>query len=175
MNQNIFTIKKKPFFGILIFSFLLASCGTKLTQVKFGKIATPDVTIKAEDGSFELKSEETWDPPFYALDQYDVLQMHYFEINKDIASQYGYAIEKLSAKKVRIKTPYSEKELYGVILFNKVMEKCKLPVTRSYQITIPEEYVHQAMNGQVSVLYEYYECANFPLKTWVLWMSDVPF
>ena len=56
------------------------------------------------------------------------------------------------------------------------MTKCSVPVTRSYQISVPKDYVLQAMNGQVSVLYEYYDCGRDKnLKTWILWLSDVPF
>jgi len=174
-----FTFKKlvKLNFYIIgvVFILFLVSCGVKLTTVNFGKISTPDVTITAEDGTFILKSGDSWNPPFYAIPKYDFLQVQQLEINNDIATQYGFALEELNAKKVRVKTPYSNEELFGVILFNKVAEKCKVPVTRSYQITIPEEYVQQAMNGQVSVLYEYYDCSGFSLKTWVLWLSDVPF
>src|SRR5690606_10203828 len=163
--------KFKFFITGIVFMFLLVSCGVKLTTVKFGKISTPDVTITAEDGTFVLKSGDNWNPPFYAMSEYNFLQVQQLEINKDITTQYDFAIEELGAKKVRVKTPYSDKELYGVILFNKVAEKCKVPVTRSYQIVVPEDYVQQAMNGQVSVLYEYYDCSGFSLKTWVLWLS----
>ncbi|GEM_PF-3139911 len=76
--------------------------------------------------------------------KYGVITTHYLDLNKNTTSQYDFAIKNLGAKKVRIKTPYVDKELYGVLLFNKAMDKCKAPVTRSYQLTIPEEYVQQA-------------------------------
>lgn len=165
--------------NFLIFSiitmFAFVSCGTKLVPVKYGEIATPEVTLTAEDHSFVLKSGSTWEPPFYSLPDQKLLTTYLLDLNKNTTSQYDYAIKKLGAKKVRVKTPYLEKELYGVLVFNKAMDKCKTPVTRSYQITIPEDYVQKALNGQVSVLYEYYECSGLTIKTWVLWLSDVPF
>jgi hypothetical protein len=87
----------------------------------------------------------------------------------------------LGAKKVRVKVPYQSKELYGVLLLSKIYNGCSSAVTRSYQISIPESYVDKALNGKISVLYEYYtNCGVMPLattkgKTWVLWLSDVPF
>lgn len=89
------------------------------------------------------------------------------------------AIDKMGARKVRVKVPYQSEELYGVLLLSKVFTDCNTAVTRSYQITIPESYVEQAKNGKISVLYERYSgCGmvkNKDGKTWVLWLSDIPF
>ena len=60
-------------------------------------------------------------------------------------------------------------------MLNPAIDGCENTATRSYQIAIPEEYVQQALNGQVSVLYEYYDCGKLNAKTWILWLSDVPF
>ncbi len=150
---------------------LLFSCGANLIPVKYGNITTPGVVIKAEDGSFTLTSENSWSPPFQSTmkdpDDHTVL-------GSKITTRYEFAM-KLGAKKVKVKTPYLDKELYGVLLLNKAIEGCETPVTRSYQISIPEEYVQKALNGQVSVLYEYYDCGRLNAKSWILWLSDVPF
>ncbi|HLV23726.1 MAG TPA: hypothetical protein VKY36_02965 [Moheibacter sp.] len=152
-------------------AFVLFSCGAKLVPVNYGNITTQGVVIKAEDGSFVLTSGDTWTPPFQSSmkdpDDHTVL-------GSKITTRYDFAME-LDAKKVKVKTPYMEKELYGVLMLNKAIEGCKSPVTRSYQISIPEEYVQKALNGQVSVLYEYYDCGKRTAQSWILWLSDVPF
>lgn len=173
MKQSLFSVKQKlfvKFIGTGIIATLLFSCGASLTPVKYGNITTPGVVITAEDNSFVLTSENTWTPPFQTIaDPSD--QEH---INQKITSRYDFAM-KMRAKKVKVKTPYLDKELYGVLMLNRAIEGCESPATRSYQISIPEEYVQQALNGQVSVLYEYYDCGNLNAKTWILWLSDVPF
>jgi hypothetical protein len=149
----------------------LFSCGASFTPINYGNITTPGVVIKADDGSFTLTSESRWNPPFQStLTGMDDME----DINRKITSQYDFAM-RFNAKKVKVKTPYLDKELFGVLMLNPAFEGCESPVTRSYQIAVPEEYVQQALNGQVSVLYEYYDCSGVQTKTWILWLSDVPF
>lgn len=154
----------------LLLAFMFFSCGSKLIPIKYGNITTPGVVITADDGSFKLVNGETWTPPFYTIA--DPSDMEH--INNKTTSKYNFALE-MHAKKVKVKTPYLDKELYGVLMFNRAIKGCESPATRSYQISIPEQYVIQAQNGQVSVLYEYYDCGKLNAKSWILWLSDVPF
>lgn len=156
-----------------MFLFFLISCGVGKDSIETGQIVTPGVEIRAVDGSFTLKSGERWEPPFESITDWDDQGEMYRE---GATGKYDFALNDLRAKKVMVKTPYLEKELYGVLLLNKAMGDCNSPVTRSYQISIPESYAKMALNGQVSVVYEYYSCGDNPaIKTWILWLSDVPF
>src|SRR5690606_30187957 len=149
----------------------LFSCGSNFNPINYGNITTPGVVISAEDGSFVLTSESRWNPPFQStISGTDDME----DINNRITSQYDFAM-RFNAQKVKVKTPYLDKDLYGVLMLNPAIDGCDSPATRSYQIAIPEDYVQQALNGQVSVLYEYYDCGRMNAKTWILWLSDVPF
>ncbi|MEP7322839.1 MAG: hypothetical protein ABI761_13010 [Saprospiraceae bacterium] len=79
---------------------------------------------------------------------------------------------------------------YGILEFNKIYEKCSGdPSARSYFIRIPDLYLNNARGGNLSVVYEYYECApregdktvrDYTTKksrytSWVLWISDITF
>lgn len=104
------------------------------------------------------------------------------EFSKSFTKSKGYKVE------VRFK---DRKEVfYGILEFNKVYEKCAGdPSARSYFIKIPELYIYNAMGGNISVVYEYYECIpregdktvrDYTTKksrytSWVLWLSDISF
>ncbi len=71
---------------------------------------------------------------------------------------------------------------YGLLEFNKVHDICSSdPATRAYFISIPEKYLTAARGGNISVVYEYYNCEPIKKKgrnnytTWVLWLSDIEF
>ena len=71
---------------------------------------------------------------------------------------------------------------YGLLEFNKVHEICNSdPATRAYFISIPQKYLDAARGGNISVVYEYYNCTPVKKKgannytTWVLWISDIEF
>lgn len=147
---------------------MLSSCSSLSVNVPLGKITTDGVTIRAEDGTFNLKSGDIWTPPF----QNNLSS----ELNskKDLTNFHSKAME-LGAKKVRVKVPYQSEELYGILYLSQVSDKCSSATTRSYQITIPNNFVIAAKNGRVSVLYEYYSCGRKQPKTWILWLSDMPF
>jgi len=202
--MDLFKIKKMKtktlqFNGFLALMILLIfnSCGSIGSidkSVPYGKIITEGVEITAEDGSFTLRSNEVWTPPF----QNDTEGTGLNSAKTDMVGFYKDALEH-GAKKVRVKVPYQTEPLYGVLLLGKVYSGVSLAVTRSYQISIPVSYVEAAQNGKVSVLYEYYDVKkkspskilkyaalgaagalikspdeNNP-KTWVLWLSDIPF
>jgi len=160
--------------GILFFSILLTSCGANVVPVPQGKILTEGIEIHGIDRDFVLKSGEVWKPPFYTKME-DVGDQR--RIDKNIHEEYLFALKHMKAEKVRIKTPYSEKELYGVLALNKVFKGCeRYSATKTYEISISKESVDQAIKGKTAVLYEKYPCKgkNY-IKTWILWIDDVPF
>lgn len=156
---------------LLVTVGLVYSCGSvKMQPINYGNITTEGVQIRAVDGSFNLSDNGTWTPPFQCDGKLDDV----VDVGNNVTRSYEHAL-KLGAQKVRVKTPFLDQELYGVLALNGAAEECKSPVTRSYQIAVPEEYVQQALNGQVSVLFEYYNCHKVNIKSWILWLSDVPF
>lgn len=83
-----------------------------------------------------------------------------------------------------LKSSSSKTEVYyGILEFHKIHNESKEDVTaRAYYINIPDKYFEDAKNGNIAVLYEYYECkagSKFaPSKkytSWVLWLSDIQF
>lgn len=168
--------------SILLICFLLNSCASYTSvpiqsiTVSSGVIASEGVEIIAQDGSFHLKSGEIWSPPFQNTT--NGYGMH--DSNAKMIDYYPQALS-MGARRVKVKTPYLNKDLYGILLLSKIYTGCSSAVTRSYQISIPNSYVEKALNGKISVLYEYYTACGSLIgdnpqgKTWVLWLSDVPF
>ena len=80
------------------------------------------------------------------------------------------------------KIKYITEVLYGLLEFNTVHEACSNePTTRAYYLSIPENYIQSAKGGNISVVYEYYQCEPIVGKgknkytSWVLWLSDIEF
>lgn len=165
---------------ILLIAISFYSCGPKIppqNAIPMGVIETEGVEITAEDGSFKLTSGEVWTPPY----QNSTAGSNFNTDQISVIESYRWAHER-GAKKVRVKTPYLDKELYGLLLLSKVFEGCSGPATRSYQISVPRSYVQDALGGRISAVYEYYgpcgpyaQLPAFEGKTWVLWLSDIPF
>lgn len=172
-------VKFKTMIGVAVV-LLLSSCSiSKLREIQNGKIVTPGIEISSENGSFTLKSNETWNVPFPANKKV-FSKLDKAGRDKQLLMQYDYALKKLGAKKVIVKVSSYEYKLYGVLLFNKTDETCNSPSARSYRINIPEKNIQAAKDGGVSVCYEYYTgcgkaTARTTAKTWILWLSDVPF
>ena len=164
-------------FLVLLALFIFNSCDVQDTysSVPYGKIITDGVEIAAEDGFFTLRSDEIWTPPI----QNETAKYGMYDPGADMVNFYKTALLYMGAKKVRVKVPYQSRPLYGVLVLSKIyyLNSGNPVVTRSYQISIPKNYVDAAQNGKVSVLYESYEVPNseFMPKTWVLWLSDIPF
>lgn len=82
----------------------------------------------------------------------------------------------------KIKYRQVTETLYGLLEFNSVHEACSNePTTRAYYISIPQNYIESAKGGNISVIYEYYQCEPIAGKgknkytSWVLWLSDIEF
>jgi len=109
---------------------------------------------------------------------------------KEFSKLFVEAIDSLMGYFVEIKFDYRKEKFYGFLAFNKVYKACAGdPSARSYFIRIPPVYVYNALGGNISVVYEYYECApridnkavrDYTTKksrytSWVLWLSDISF
>jgi len=173
---------------LLLILFFLHSCSTYVDpssyykSVPYGKIITDGVEISSLDdvytNPFLLRSGEIWTPPFQNMTPGFGMNTP----NADMVNFYKTAVLRMGAKMVMVKVPYQSEPLYGILLLAKIYPQGNSAVTRSYQISIPKSYVDAAQNGRVSVLYEYYDTGDYdsdgrPIvpKTWVLWLSDIPF
>jgi len=140
-----------------------------------GKILTEGVVITAEDGSFELVSGEVFETPFAC----NTAGMGMHSASADMASFAQTALEYMDARRVRVTVPSLDEPLYGVLVLSHIYRGSSGPATRSFQIQVPEQYVQAALGGRVSVVYERYKTSmegnTFEPKSWVLWISDMPF
>lgn len=93
-------------------------------------------------------------------------------------------VEKDVTRKEKILKGYQGRDdiFFGLLEFNKVHDVCSSdPATRAYFISIPQKYLDAARGGNISVVYEYYNCEPVRKKgknnytTWVLWISDIEF
>jgi hypothetical protein len=166
---------KYMFSILIIFTVLFSGCaGTTYTKpIKKGKVEDREIVIKADDGSFELKGE--FDSPFVSNVHY-----HSYNINgTKFIKGYRRALE-FGAKHVRVKVPYMQEELYGVLALDNADERGIGEGIKSYKIVIPKPYVEAAKDGKISVVYEYYHLKNDELTdlsdvkkySWILWLSD---
>lgn len=154
-----------------------ASVGADWAPVTSGVIATPGVKIAAEDGSFVLESEKEFVPPIQTAAWCYVLH----GVNLTTANHTKAVAEPgCNAKKVRITVPGKKEPLYGLLVMSKVNPCMSHEIaSRSYRIVVPQEYVQQAADGRVSVVYEWGECKRsqgemLKMGTWALWLSDRP-
>lgn len=165
----------KYIFVLLIGLLLFTGCGSTYTKViPSGVIENRDIVIKADDGSFEISGE--FSSPF-------VSEVHYHSYNiggNKLIKGYRRALE-FGAKHVRVKVPFSDTELYGVLALDNADVRGIGAGINSYKVIIPEAYIDAAKNGKISVVYEYYHLDNeesfsdlseVKKYSWILWLSD---
>lgn len=155
--------------------WMVSGCSltTYTKPISKGVIDNSEIVITAVDKSFTLQGE--FNAPFQSNLQYNSLKMP----DNDLLKSYKDA-QYRGAKRVRIKIPGVEKELYGILALEKADQDGIGPGTLSYKIVIPEPYVNAAKNGKISVVYEYYKLKNDGLidiskikeRSWILWLSD---
>jgi hypothetical protein len=165
----------KYIFALLATLLFFSGCSTTTytKPIQSGLIDNDATVIAARDGSFKLQGK--FEAPF-------VSTIHYHSLNiggEKFINGYQKALG-FGAKHVLIKVPSREKELYGVLALEDADERGYGPGTMSYKIIIPEPYVKAAMNGKISVVYEYYNIkddalfdnSNIKKYSWILWLSD---
>ena len=164
----------KQIYTLLLSLFILTGCGSTYTKpIPSGIIEDSGVVITAVDGSFTLEGK--FASPF-------VSEAHYHSMNiggNKFIKAYNRALQ-FDAKHVRVKVPYVDEELYGVLVLDNADERGIGEGTDSYKIIIPKTYVDAAKDGKISVVYEYYHLKNDGLVdlsevkkySWILWISD---
>lgn len=156
-----------------------ATYGADWAPVTSGIIVTPGVKIAAEDGSFVLASGKEFVPPIQTAALCYTLVGNQYGLT---AANYKKALEDrvCNAKKVRITVPGRNEPLYGVLVMGKSDPRMSHEAaSRSYRIQVPQEYVQQALDGRVSLVYEWGEVTwsggdKSKWATWALWLSDKP-
>jgi len=154
---------------LVVIALSLSSC-MSAKRVPGGFLATPDAKITAEDGSFEIISGQTFQTPFYTHSFFEVA-LHSAKLNhKDLVNYYERALAS-GAKKVTVKVPNRSQPLYGILAFVLLPSNASGPGARSYQLSIPDNYINAASGGRISVVYE---VVNNDYISWILWLSDLP-
>ena len=143
------------------------------SPVPYGMIKTEGVVIESdtEREKFVLRSGERFAPPFdvpFAWGSWTGLALP----DAGTYRQCGGG-----CRKVRVTVPGRSDKLYGLLYFSQMHPAARGPGTRSYLIQIPQNYVDEARDGRVSVIYETVS-HRFPSNSqtgWILWLSDMPF
>lgn len=163
----------KYIYIVLVALFIFTGCGSTYTKpIPSGVVENKDITIIADDESFELNGE--FKSPF-------VSKAHFHSYNVSgtkLITAYSRALQ-FDAKHVRVKV--SGKEFYGVLVLDNADERGIGEGIKSYKIIIPQAYIDAASNGKISVVYEYYHLDNdeslsdlseVKKYSWILWISD---
>jgi len=163
----------KYIFSLFIALFLFSGCASKIKPITSGEVKDSSIVIRAVDNSFKLQGQ--FEAPFQSSANY-----HSMNISGNKMIKGYFRALQYDAKHVRVKVPYKEKELYGVLVLDSVDKRAVGPGSRSYKIIIPKPYVDAATDGKISVVYEYYHIEDdsmFDLDeikkySWILWLSD---
>ena len=145
----------------------------------------------AEDGSFEIAPGKSVTSPFTSVAC----------PSEGTTKQYA-AAEAFGARRVRVYVSQLEEPMYGILALCPIPPGTTGPVSRSYQIQIPQEYIDATTDGRASIVYESLpQCSNtkcfgdmmarrgtsYVLASnaayasgdngfgWMLWLSRVPF
>jgi hypothetical protein len=159
----------------ILVALAFVGCGSmEPTRVMSIRVNTPDVVLQAEDNSFKLEAGIDGLPPFRPAEYGYELKT----AKMDLLSLYPIALAQMNAKRVLVTYPNLQQPLHGVLLLFQIVPGGTGPATRMYQIDIPQQYVDAATGGRVSVVYELYKVPDLPggeAKSWILWLSDMPF
>ncbi|MEM6535731.1 MAG: hypothetical protein AAF613_08840 [Pseudomonadota bacterium] len=177
----------KQFFAGLVGLFVIAACEATSTTnfspvvINQGVVANEGLTIKAVDGSFELRGGERFQTPFSVVAWRGSCPGFKGGQDSELLTQYT-AAKNCGSKAVTIELDNGEK-LYGVLFLGTALRSSTGPSAQSYYVTIPNGRINEALNGNITVAYEKVKWvsswsdgsrSNKNWYSWVLWMSSVP-
>jgi hypothetical protein len=166
---------------------LLAACSSpprdltdrSLKPIPLGFVADKNLTIRAADGSFELKPGEQFSSPF----QSDIWSVNLPELgDARIVEGFPTGLNR-GGRKVMVTVDGRDKPLYGVLVLSPVYGAAEGPGARSYQITVPADKIAAAYAGRTAVAYENVKFTqrwdtgrqyNRHWRSWILWLSMTP-
>jgi hypothetical protein len=163
--------------ALLLLAVLLSAASTRGTapppnwiSVDRGILSTGGVVIEADDGAFRLVPGGEFKTPFWAYDC----------PAQPTAQNYQLGL-RLGARRVKIHHPAAGgRPLHGVLAFCRVSPATRGPVSRSYNLEIPDERVYETTGGRVSMQAEStgvtkpYSDGEANLPAWILWISEQP-
>lgn len=152
---------------IMLGVMFLSGC-ISFSKIKTGTLKTTGITIKADDGSFTVKPNETFTVPSAT----DVCGNNYV---------FGYDIESLKdgAAKVKIHFDDGSPFLFGKMLFcHRATGNSTIAYTTAdhHIVQIPTKFIERARQGLNTKVYQ--KINNTEGNTgygWVLWLSNKPF
>lgn len=185
IKRNLFT---KNIYGIVILgAFLLSGCAGiphDVTQMRphiepvAGVLTNANIRIVAADGSFEIKPNEQFSPPFYS----NVADCGSAFASGSITEDHVPAMA-CGSRKVLVYVDGQDQPLYGVLALGRLINSAKGPARRSYLIKIPEDKINSAFQGLTTVSYEKYDWISTRSdgykqtknwRSWILWLSQTP-
>jgi len=182
------TFLKKPVnLIVMLGAFLLASCAGVPHDVTqhlphvapvAGVLTNANVRIVAADGSFEIKPNEQFSPPFYSR----VFDCGTAFNDRTITEDHVAAVG-CGAKQVLVYVEGQDQPLFGVLALGRLTAASKGPARRSYLIKIPQDKINSAFQGLTTVSFEKYDwiatrsdgyrqTKNW--RSWILWLSQTP-
>lgn len=159
--------------AVAFLAALLAGCGpspSSYLRVERGELATDGVVIDDRDGRFRIVEGRSFDTPFWSYDCPALPTSENFDLGR-----------RLGAQPVRVRHPAFDGELHGLLAFCMLHPDERGPVSREYQLVVPDEYVHETEGGRVSVVYEQtsvrrrFADGTYNLPAWILWLARRPF
>jgi hypothetical protein len=166
---------------------LLAACSSpprdltdrSLKSIPLGFVADRNLTIRAADGSFELKPGEQFASPF----QSDIWTGNLPDLTEArIVEGFATGLAR-GGRRVTVHVEGRDKPLYGVLVLSQVYGAAEGPGARSYQITVPADKIAAAYAGRTAVAYENVKFTvrwdtgrkvSQQWRSWVLWLSMTP-
>lgn len=125
---------------------------------------TPGVSIRGD--RLKIEANKPFLPPFW-------LEKWQFLPDERLPDSYKSWLER-GATRVMVTVP-EHPPLHGVLTFHRLPLSARGPGTRSYSLTVPEQYVRDASDGRISVVFELVSTeGGEKYFGWVLWLSDRP-
>ena len=162
--------------ALALASLALPGCGggrpspDAFRRVPRAELGTAGVVIEDVGGAFTITSDGSFETPFWSHDCPARATTDNYQL--------GY---RLGARPVRVHHPsFPGVTIHGLLAFCMVHPNEHGPVSRSYALQVPDEYVYETEDGRVSVVYEptsvgeTYGDGWTEYPAWILWLSRRP-
>jgi hypothetical protein len=132
-----------------------------------GFLTTSDAVVTGR--SFELAGGRDFTPPFHS----DCRRAGLNARRGDALIGMSDRARRLGAQRVRVRV--GEESYFGVLTFCEIPSNVEGPVSRSYELRVPEDRIAAASGGRISVAWELWRRGTTTGYAWILWLSDRPF
>ncbi len=180
--------------GAALLGLLAAGSATYTTLTKYSPVPIPFGTLVNENVRIESVGS-TWETPWSVAGGKDFqppFTVYWWNGNFPSGLNDGTILDlyqpayDMGARPVLIHVKGQRDPIYGLIVFNTAIEGAFGPARQSYYLQIPEEKIRQAIDGNMSVAYEYinyrqewaddygHHKKDQKWYSWILWMSRTP-